>query len=717
MRSSAFWILLCLAVGCVQDALGPDSDGDGLTDEQEQLFGTDPADPDSDDDGIPDGLDPAPRSTPVLSIQAGEVQTGPDGHHEVTLTVRLLFGPAEEGIVNQSFDAQTDLGSLTPITEVGAGEYQATLSSASGGIATVIVTWMDPAQPGIGATDSVQVPLPGDLELPQPGINTGQFLGTGPLAGSLRVLTVDADSAGLDDSELVPFSGAFVQVDLPDDGEPLRATTDTEGEVVFVDERLHGPVTVTVGATQSQFVTVSGVNAKTITLPIAALDPVEGSAADEELGAIGGVVTGFAGEGGLVPFPTKGLSILSGKANVAIVSVGLRNVPLSSVSAGSILQPAKSEDGEVDPLGMIPPNLVIFDPKLPDMARFRLSGYRPGRYMVFALAGVAENLLQAVQDLYAMTFEARGMAFGWVDVKAGQDAEVELLLTVDLTEGAGQIPVSLGSFPADPDTGQPLGNGLLLPVMHTGRGGFAFVDVNTEYNQEGFANPTSVVFPNPEHPTIQEMGLVLEPMVVGLAGRRALNGADPPGISTAIRHRRGSVEPVDFSVGQVWAPVPVGLIPAPPAERGEYLDEVGGTLGTDRCLEWKKEPGIDLTVLRINYMTPAIVNPLIPNLTVGGPRSHMVWEVYVPQGQSRFCLPDLPADAPGQPVLRNHAPTGPADEALLQHYDEDVLELELNLYVLGIEKTFDYGDGFYLEDLNLNAATVSQDSYLFRVAK
>jgi len=49
--------------GCATERLGTDSDGDGLTDEQEALFGTDPRVPDTDRDGVPDGKD-LERNTP-----------------------------------------------------------------------------------------------------------------------------------------------------------------------------------------------------------------------------------------------------------------------------------------------------------------------------------------------------------------------------------------------------------------------------------------------------------------------------------------------------------------------------------------------------------------------------------------------------------------------------------------------------------------------------
>ncbi len=707
-------LVAALSVGlqaCTQDKLGPDSDGDGLTDDQELRFGTDPSNSDTDGDGLLDGRDPEPRSRPVVSVAAGEVATV-DGQHEVLLSIRVEPAPAVEP-APPAPDVQTDLGTLSTLTPGDGASWQTTLRSRSGGVATVIVTWQGIPDRIPRSTDSVQVALPGSLDLPPPGVNTGAFEGTGALAGSLRVITVDSDSVERLDTAPLPFGGAYVQVDLPS-GEQLTGATDDDGVLVFVDERLSGPVTLTVGAAGSRYVTLVDTNARNITVPIAPLDPL--GAEDSDLfGSIGGVVTGFGGEAGVPAFPTEGLSILGGKVNVAMVNVALRNVPLSSVSAGSILQPSPTEEGVTNPLAMLPPNLVIHDPELPEMARFQLSGLRPGRYLVFALAGVAEHLVEAVKDLYALTFEPRGLALAWVDVRAGQEAEVELLLTVELQEGAGSIPVKLGNLPVDPFTGEPLVNGLLLPVMDTGAG-FVFVDVNTDYNQDSFENPTHVVFPDPDHPTLTQMGLTLEPLVVGLAGRASVNGADPPGISTVIRHRRSSTEPVDFSAPEVWGPVPVGIEPAPPeGGPGDTLDNVGGAL-VDGCFEWRDSEGrSDLSVLRLNAMTPAIVNPIIPTMTVGGPRSHVLWEVYVPRGRTRACLPRLLASAPGQPILLNRAPVEPTDESVLQHYGEDVLEVEINLYSLGVEHPYSYHDGFYFRDLNLNAASVSQDSYLVRV--
>jgi Bacterial TSP3 repeat/Thrombospondin type 3 repeat len=45
----------------------PDSDGDGLTDAEELVLGTDPLNPDTDGDGVPDGADPEPTRTNLYS--------------------------------------------------------------------------------------------------------------------------------------------------------------------------------------------------------------------------------------------------------------------------------------------------------------------------------------------------------------------------------------------------------------------------------------------------------------------------------------------------------------------------------------------------------------------------------------------------------------------------------------------------------------------------
>ncbi|MFO7778121.1 MAG: hypothetical protein R6V28_07210, partial [Nitriliruptoraceae bacterium] len=63
---------------CLGSCGDPDTDGDGLTDLEEELTGTDPTDPDSDGDGLPDGidtswLDAAVRARSVEAFRLGEV--------------------------------------------------------------------------------------------------------------------------------------------------------------------------------------------------------------------------------------------------------------------------------------------------------------------------------------------------------------------------------------------------------------------------------------------------------------------------------------------------------------------------------------------------------------------------------------------------------------------------------------------------------------------
>ncbi len=738
--SSGVVALLCLgglAVGasrCVQAAPGPDRDGDGLSDAQEALFGTDPDDPDTDGDGLLDGEDPAPwRATRrTLTLSAGPVEDR--GTFRAAPLTATLLAPDGAPLPGQAVVFSTDLGLLDPVVDHDDGTYTTTLRYGAGGRATVSVRHEDPTRGGVAVRATTTVDFPSLFALPQPGVNTGDFVNAGPLAGVLRIFTVVGDSAGLPDRAPVPYGGAFVQVDLPEGG-PLRAETDVNGLAELVDPRLaQGPVTITVGAPGARLVTLVDVDAATVCVPIEPLAPLgDPQAAAEAFGSITGHLRGFLGEGGLAPFPVENNSLF-GRINLAIVQTGIRNRPLSSVSAGSVLEPVTVDDpdGGAALVDFIPPNMILFNPDAPEEAVFRLVDRRPGRHLVFALAGEAENVPASIQDLYALRFEPRAMAFAWVDVRPGEETTVDLTLDVDLTSpDALKIPVTLGSLPPDPVTGEALPNALMMPVMDTGGGGFVFVDVNSAFNLPGFENPAHVSFPNPDDPRLVALGLDEEPLVVGLAGRASVGGADPPGISTAVTHRRRSVAPVDYAAAAAWPHLPVIDDPAPPPQ-GSPLDAVGGTL-TGRRIAWHGDGGgqrPDLYVVRINAMMPAPVNPLLPELTIGGPRSFVRWEVYVPRtrcagsgaaglDEPEACevvLPSLPADA-GLPALANPAPTDAAKAAGEAHqgYAADVLEVEVNLYALGSERPFDYGADFRFADVNLNASGVSQDSHVFRV--
>ena len=704
----ALFALLLLAA-CAGEEIGPDSDGDGLTDQQETTFGTDPHNPDTDGDGLLDGVDPEPweGTQPTITLEVGEIEEL-ETYRQALITIELR-NPGGMLMMGKEIEGATDLGSLSTIEENEDGTYQTYIRTGAGGLATVIISYDDPTGTYDEARNSVRVEFPSDMIYAQPGMNTDSFVGAGGLEGSLRVLTVNADSSNWPGREPLPTPDAYVQVDLPD-GDTLSMRSDGNGAAVFVDPRLEGPVTITAGAEGARYVTMVDVDAKNVTIPITDLDFVPGR--DEgTVGRVSGLVSGFEGEYGLEPFPPD--ANLLGQINIAIVQIAPRNVPLSSLSAGSILEPTAGDtQGGIE----IPSNMVLYFPAEPEAAIYEMENLRPGDYLVFALAGEARDVVQAVTNPYALRFEPRALAIAEASVEAGVETEVDLHLKIDLMTGAGEIPVSLGNLAIDPITAEPLHNGLLLPVFDTGKG-FVFVDVNGDFNQPDYTNPTSIVFPDPDDATIQELGLVLDPLVVGLAGRAAQDGADPPGISTVIRHRQApSTDPVDYEDASVWLPLPIGIDPAPPTGDDLTLDTVGGTL-TDHHFAWEvygDPPDPDLFVLRINYMTPPTVNTLIPTLTLGGPRSHMLWEVYVPGSKREVTLPELPADAPGQPVLWNPDPSDDNDD-VNHHYAEDVLEVEINIYELGTSKPFDYNDDFQLSDLNLEAKAVSQDSYLFAV--
>lgn len=79
--------VICI-VFCVSCLIAPhtyaaelDTDHDGLTDVQEQLYGTDPTNPDTDGDGFPDGQEVAAGYSPLHgnSMRLGDIDTDSDG--------------------------------------------------------------------------------------------------------------------------------------------------------------------------------------------------------------------------------------------------------------------------------------------------------------------------------------------------------------------------------------------------------------------------------------------------------------------------------------------------------------------------------------------------------------------------------------------------------------------------------------------------------------
>jgi hypothetical protein len=721
VRQSALgWVVIALLLAaslasCVQDRIGPDRDGDGLTDRQERRFGTDPDNPDTNRNGILDGRDPTPwvDETPVIELTAG-TPTAVGTEYYVPIAIRLVSGRGDVvSGAEEEIEATTNLGRLTPVAENGHGDYRTELITPTGGVATVIVSyrWMGHDET---LKNSIVVEVAGEDDLPQPGVNPGPYAGAGALDGSLRVITVQGDSTGWAGLEPAPFGGAFVQVDLHD-GDVIRAETDAQGVLLIEDERLTRPVTITVGAEGARYVTYVDLDAANLVVPVVPFDPVPGRD-DDRAGALTGRVIGFEGECGLEPFPRENRSLL-GWVNVAMVQVALRNVPLSSVSAGSVLEPPRNVEGATSFDELVPSNMVLHGGDLGDQ-RYRIGGLRPGRYLVFALAGEATNVLETIVDPYRLIFLGRALGIEEVEVRAGQEVEKDLVLCIDLIHGAGVIEVDLGAPPPDPMTGAPLPNLLMLPVFDTGKG-FIFVDINGAYNQANYQNPTPITFPDPGD--LEALGLGFRPLVVGLAGRSALNGADPPGIATVIRQPWPPPARVDFADPGVWPRLPRGVAPAP-RPSGAPLDSVAGEL-TDGRIAWEIAPEAasgdggrppDLYAVRVNYMVSAPRNPFRAGFSIGGPSSRVLWELFVPGERTEIRLPQLPADAPNQPVLRNPAPsTGGANTPFV--YPEDALEVEINAYYMGAHgKSFDFSDDFLMEDLNLHSSGVSQDSYMFR---
>ena len=221
-------VLACFGLlGCVDERLGEDRDGDGLSDEQERLFGTDPDNPDSDGDGILDGQDPTPLPAELPTM---EISVEPDlSTTETWIEARLrltLLEASGEPIQEARFESSTSLGVLTEWVEVESGRYEALLRSGARGQATVFVSYQPTNLSAISS--SVNVDFPSDISYPQPGVNTGAWVGSGGLEGALRVLTIEASTANWKGQEPLPLANTWVQVLLAD-GEQLTAYSDTLG--------------------------------------------------------------------------------------------------------------------------------------------------------------------------------------------------------------------------------------------------------------------------------------------------------------------------------------------------------------------------------------------------------------------------------------------------------------------------------------------------------
>ena len=110
------------------DATDADSDGDGLTDSEEEELGTDPFDSDTDDDGLLDGSDPHPLTpdnvfTATLSASEFTITEGDEAPDPVTLTLDAGAYPFFDWAVADN----ASWLSLEPVSGHGNGTVTCTL--------------------------------------------------------------------------------------------------------------------------------------------------------------------------------------------------------------------------------------------------------------------------------------------------------------------------------------------------------------------------------------------------------------------------------------------------------------------------------------------------------------------------------------------------------------------------------------------------------------
>lgn len=724
-------VAIAMASSCTAEVRGLDSDGDGLSDEQERMFCTDPHHPDTDGDTIPDALDPSPCDKPKINVVPTVVSTI-STETQATATVQIAVRDANgRWIDDDTLEVRTTFGELTPLTKIGTGIFEISLSSSNDGAAEVTFSLMhanvsetilvelklkkettvepnpdnpDPEKP----TPPPESSSCADFVLTTPGVNPGIYANSGKMDGKLIVAAVDGQSLDWSDSALRAKPGAYVQVDLGD-GSVLLGTTDDNGCVAFEDERLKSEVTVTIGAQKARYVTMTHIDARVIVFPLISRDITQKDAKTE--GAkVTGTVRGFWGETGLPTLPPQNTNVF-GTINIAIVQAAIRNMPLSSMNTGSILRPPNGESVTAE-LFDIPPNLVLSNKRDPSLSRFSLDKLESGKYLIFALAGAGGNILAASQNPYELKFKPMALGIKEIEVRAGETVDIDLPLQIDLRTNTDDARLHFGQLPTDPKTGQALPMGLVLPMIRTGKG-YIFLDVNSEWNLPNFSNPISLIFPRAVDKVLTSLGLSVDPMVVGLAARRAVSGFDLPGISTRVSHivfDKSSTAPpaIYMNNGAQWPSLPKFVTPEPP--QSEALDAVGGNLYPDRKIAWEMKSDADLTILRLNYMTPPVHNKIL-NSDIGASQAHLLWEIYVPAPYREVVLPSLSEQAPDYPVLVNYEPT--TKDAAYQ-YDETTIELEINAYYMG-PKHFDYERDFCFEDVNIHSSSVSQDSYLISV--
>jgi len=712
------WVIIPIAlalVACGRSA-GPDRDHDGLTDQQEKEFGTNPDNPDTDNDGIPDGQDPEPRgSGPRLSLHlTGLIAQNSQRCARVTA---LLTDSKGNALTGKKLDWETDWGSLQPADSSEPGSYQVLICTSKPRIIHCSVMFDDPKDLFLPVHDNITIYLNLDQTLPQPGINPPPYEDSGPANGSLTIFTLAGDTIGRDNSPPSPLPETYCLIQTSNN-KIFKVKSDDQGMIFMHDPAIKGPLNISCGAPECRYISYFGINAAYVAMPMIRLDPVPGK---EEMAEVRGRISGFMGETGLKPFPPNG-NMFADKdgINLAIVQAGLRNVPLSSMSMGSILNAPPS-----DAALPIPMNLAILDPKAPKYATYSIKGLRPGRHLLFAMAGRASNVLDVLNNPYGLHFSQLALGIVVVDLAPGSNKGVDISLTIDLSpNNTAKADIFMPDIlPPDSRDNQPLKNGLLMGVLDTGGMGFIFFDVDASYNHPDFTNPVPMVLPAPDSPAFIATGIHPLNLIVALAGRESITGMDPPGISTPVSSGVKADDTVDLRQATAWPSIPIGIKPTPPP-KDAAIDFVQSSV-KKLHFEWKpviKPTKPDLYIVRLNYMTPAPPNSLNPGWSVGGPGSHCLWEVLATPDINSVTLPD-PSEigGPDLPKLENPVPSVET-KGVNQHYAKNTLEVEYNTYYItpnNPEKTnkFNLNQGFLYKYYNTHAKSVGQDSYLFHISK
>ena len=715
MRLLSVKICLLAVLATVSCGRGPgvDTDGDGLSDLQELLFGSDPAVVDTDHDGVPDGRDDNLFSPdPAIRLTASPAFQDEQQGRCVVVGIRAIDGRGFP-VAGARVDLSWGLGDLQDVVTDESGFGNVTVCWPQG----VDTKFMAKSRDLGGRHPEIQAELELSLHhLVVPGVNTSPWEGAGKIDGRLKVVALYRNRVGL----LKPFQGASVHVGAEGVQIPFM-TTGPEGVVDFVVPGLKGPVDVTVGAPGHRYVTYFRTEGSVISVILDPLDVISEDAVTG-FGTISGKVKGFFGEGGGPKFP-PGILITDPRTPVAIVQLAINGRPLSSMSMGGVLE----EPSGTGIWEAIPSNMAVCQISSPDQKDcgeegvFTLRNIPEGQHLVFALGGTVGDVVETVQDPYQLDFQPLALGISRVSVVAGAVTEVEILMNIDLSPESGEtVDITVDDLPIDWKTGQRMPNALIMPVIDTGGEGFIFVSVDGSYNR-GIRGPVKVRFPDPDHPEIKKLGLKLTNLAVGLAGRKAYLAGDPPGISTPVRPGVKAPAQINFDGPGTWLEIPRIEIPAPVPD-GVSLDTVSedvfdGTV-TFRPVADYTTP--DLYVLRLNYLTAAPRNTFCADresgvsCSLGGPRSHALWEMFVPPDMTTVTLPTFPPGFP-TPYLGNPDPT-PAASTSPHRFDADTIEVELSAYVLGADgKPFDYDDNFAYQDVNMHCTVVSQDSVAVRV--